>query len=83
MPPRLNSPIRNHGHTTLSGTPDRYRTTAINRQPNGKAITAKDIAAALRKWASGSYCIEAATELIIRASQGRFAEPGWPLDPHR
>jgi len=41
--------------------------------------TAKDEAhEQLRAWASGSYPLEAATELLIRAFDGRFVEPGWP-----
>ena len=32
----------------------------------------------LRAWARGVYPSEAATELLIRAFDGRFAEPGWP-----
>ena len=32
----------------------------------------------LRAWASGLYPLEAATELLIRAFDGRFTEPGWP-----
>ena len=32
----------------------------------------------LRAWARGVYPSEAATELLIRAFNGRFAEPGWP-----
>jgi hypothetical protein len=32
----------------------------------------------LRTWARGSYPLEAATELLIRAFRGRFTEPGWP-----
>jgi len=32
----------------------------------------------LRVWASGSYPLEAATELLIRSFQGRFVKPGWP-----
>ena len=32
----------------------------------------------LRAWAGGHYPLEAATELLIRAFDGRFAEPGWP-----
>ncbi len=32
----------------------------------------------LRSWARGSYPLEAATELLIRAFRGRFTDPGWP-----
>ena len=32
----------------------------------------------LRAWARGVYSTEAATELLIRAFNGQFAEPGWP-----
>lgn len=32
----------------------------------------------LRAWARGVYPLEAATELLIRAFNGRFAETGWP-----
>ena len=32
----------------------------------------------LRAWASGVYTVEAATELLIQAFDGRFTEPGWP-----
>lgn len=32
----------------------------------------------LRAWAKGMYTVEAATELLIRAFGGRFAEPGNP-----
>lgn len=32
----------------------------------------------LRSWAKGMYTIEAATELLIRAFDGRFADPGYP-----
>jgi hypothetical protein len=32
----------------------------------------------LRAWARGLYPLEAATELLIRAFNGRFTEPGWP-----
>jgi hypothetical protein len=32
----------------------------------------------LRAWAKGSYTAEAATELLIRAFDGRFAAPGNP-----
>ena len=32
----------------------------------------------LRAWARGVYPSEAATELLTRAFNGRFAEPGWP-----
>jgi hypothetical protein len=35
-------------------------------------------AEALRAWAKGLYTAEAATELLIRAFGGRFAEPHWP-----
>lgn len=39
---------------------------------------------ALRAWAKGSYPLEAAVELLIRAFGGRFAEPGnpWIADAH-
>jgi hypothetical protein len=33
---------------------------------------------ALRAWAKGRYSTEAATELLIRALGGRFAQPPWP-----
>ncbi|WP_423185100.1 hypothetical protein [Arthrobacter sp. NyZ413] len=33
---------------------------------------------AFRAWAKGSYTIEAATELLLRAFGGRFAAPGNP-----
>jgi hypothetical protein len=32
----------------------------------------------LRAWAKGSYPLEAATELLLRAFSGRFASPGQP-----
>ena len=32
----------------------------------------------LRAWASGVYTVEAATELLIQAFDGRFTAPGWP-----
>ena len=32
----------------------------------------------LRSWAKGTYTTEAATELLIRAYEGRFARPGQP-----
>ncbi|MET4144339.1 hypothetical protein [Arthrobacter sp. UYCo732] len=32
----------------------------------------------LRAWARGVLPVEAATELLLRAFSGRFAEPGWP-----
>ena len=32
----------------------------------------------LRAWAGGSYPLEAATELLIRAFDGRFVQPGCP-----
>lgn len=32
----------------------------------------------LRAWARGSYDLEAATELLIRAFNGRYARPGTP-----
>ncbi len=34
--------------------------------------------AQLRAWAKGIYGLEAATELLIRGFDGRFAEPGCP-----
>jgi len=34
--------------------------------------------AGLRSWAKGLYPLEAAVELLIRASNGRFANPGYP-----
>ena len=34
----------------------------------------------LRAWARGLYTTEAATELIIRAFNGRFATTGQPVD---
>lgn len=37
-----------------------------------------ETAAALRRWARGMLTIEAATELLIRATGGRFARPGNP-----
>jgi len=37
-----------------------------------------DTNATLRTWAKGLYSSEAATELLIRAFGGRFAEPHWP-----
>jgi hypothetical protein len=40
------------------------------------------IAEDLRHWAAGSYPIEAATELLIRAFHGRFAQPGHPWNHH-
>ena len=36
------------------------------------------IAAELRDWARGCYSTEAAVELLIRACDGRFVEPGQP-----
>jgi hypothetical protein len=33
---------------------------------------------ALREWARGSLPCEAATELLLRAFNGRFAQAGWP-----
>lgn len=38
----------------------------------------------LRAWARGNYCIEAGTELLIRAFAGRFRQLGYPwihVDP--
>lgn len=32
----------------------------------------------LRSWAKGLYPLEAAVELLVRASDGRFANPGYP-----
>lgn len=32
----------------------------------------------LRRWAKGSYPYEAATEMLLRAFGGRFAQPGQP-----
>lgn len=32
----------------------------------------------LRHWAKGNYTLEAATELVLRAFDGRFARRGWP-----
>lgn len=32
----------------------------------------------LRDWAKGSLPLEAATEMLLRAFGGRFAQPGWP-----
>lgn len=32
----------------------------------------------LREWAKGNYATEGATELLIRAFGGRFAQPGQP-----
>ena len=37
-----------------------------------------DAATGLRAWAEGSYAGEAGVELLIRAFDGRFAEPGCP-----
>src|SRR4051794_22362063 len=37
-----------------------------------------EVAAGLRAWAEGSYADEAGVELLIRAFDGRFAEPGCP-----
>jgi len=34
--------------------------------------------AQLRAWAKGNYGMEAAVELLIRGSNGRFADPGCP-----
>lgn len=36
------------------------------------------VVADLRAWAKGIYGTEAAVELLARAFDGRFAEPGWP-----
>ena len=36
----------------------------------------------LRHWAAGSYPIEAAPELLLRAFHGRFAQPGHPWIRH-
>lgn len=36
------------------------------------------VIADLRAWAKGVYGTEAAVELLARAFDGRFAEPGWP-----
>lgn len=36
----------------------------------------------LRAWAKGSLPLEAATELLLRAFGGRFAQPGWPWMVH-
>jgi hypothetical protein len=46
-----------------------------------KAATAQEI----REWAQGSHPVEAATELLLRAFGGRFAEPGlpWVRQDHR
>ena len=32
----------------------------------------------LRDWAAGDLALEAATELMITASHGRFVQPEWP-----
>lgn len=40
------------------------------------------IAEDLRAWARGSYPVEAATELLIRAFRGRFAQPDHPWIRH-
>lgn len=40
------------------------------------------IAEDLRTWARGSYPVEAATELLIRAFRGRFAQPSHPWIHH-
>jgi hypothetical protein len=37
-----------------------------------------DIAEQLREWATGSYPLEAAVELLIRAHGGRFTDPSHP-----
>jgi len=34
--------------------------------------------AGLRSWARGLYPLEAAVELLVRANDGRFANPGYP-----
>ncbi len=34
--------------------------------------------AGLRSWAKGQYPLEAAVELLVRASDGRFANPSYP-----
>ncbi len=39
---------------------------------------AEHLAGELRQWARGSYGLEAATELLLRAFGGRFAAPVWP-----
>jgi len=37
-----------------------------------------DVHNALRRWAKGSYPLEAGVELLIRSIEGRFANPGQP-----
>lgn len=37
----------------------------------------------LRDWAKNMYILEAATELLLRAFNGRYAAPGRPLGPYR
>lgn len=39
---------------------------------------ARSVSGDLRSWAAGSYALEAAVELLIRAFQGRFASPSMP-----
>lgn len=45
---------------------------------NPRADTAEE----LRTWARGSHPVEAATELLLRAFDGRFAQPGVPWIRH-
>lgn len=37
-----------------------------------------DIASTLRSWSRGIYSLEAATELLLRYANGRFADQAWP-----
>lgn len=48
----------------------------------GAGEAAGEVVAGLRAWAKGSYPIEAATELLIRACDGRLLTGPWirPLD---
>ncbi|PRZ34788.1 hypothetical protein CLV47_12320 [Antricoccus suffuscus] len=44
-----------------------------------------ETAESLRAWGSGSYALEAAVELVIRAAGGRYADPGqpWVTEAHQ
>ncbi|MHA7285977.1 hypothetical protein ACX80I_06845 [Arthrobacter sp. MDT3-44] len=49
----------------------------MTSSPEAQALT-NEHHCGLRSWAKGTYTIEAATELLIRAFDGRFARSGEP-----
>ncbi|RJT76893.1 hypothetical protein D6T63_15585 [Arthrobacter cheniae] len=49
----------------------------MTNSPEVQALT-NEHHCGLRSWAKGTYTTEAATELLIRAHEGRFARPGQP-----